>query len=338
MSERTAGRSGVSTDAFETVAEDTLTTRERYQRWFDRGVLAPARVVWDDRRARVGVVIVAFYALLGTVGPLVVAEPRVNQGPRLLGAFQSLANPLGTDNLGRDVLSQLVHATPNMLVMIVAGGLFTTIVATVVGTVSGYVGGRVDRVLSGISDIVMTIPGLPLVVILAAAFSPENPVVLGVLLTINAWAGLARSIRSQVLSIRRASYVEASSAIGLSTPTIIRRDVLPNVMPYVMINFVNASRNVIFASVGLYFIGVLPYSGPVNWGVMIQLAYSNGGALLSLAAAHWLLAPLFTIVLLSFGLIMLSQGTDRMFNPRVRARHASSTKKTDEIVTDGGER
>lgn len=114
--------------------------------------------------------------------------------------------------------------------------------------------------------------------------------------------------------------------MGMSTSSVVRRDILPNIMPYVLINFVTAARNVIFASVGLYFIGVLPYDDVVNWGVMIDLAYQGGG-LQSMTAAHWLFAPLFTITLLSFGLIMFAQGTDRMFNPRVRARQSTTTEK-----------
>ncbi|MFP8958059.1 ABC transporter permease [Natrialbaceae archaeon A-CW3] len=324
-----------STDAIEAVADETMSKRDRWMLSIERSVLAPARIVWSDLRARVGLLIITGFVVMGVVGTRVIDEPRVGEGGRLEPAFQSWAHPLGTDSVGRDVLGQIVHATPNMLLMILAGGVFTTVMATTVGTTSGYLGGRIDRSIMSITDIAMTIPGLPLVVILAAALSPQNPLVIGVILTINAWAGLARAIRSQVLTIRKNAYVEASKAMGISTASIIRRDVLPNIMPYVLINFVEAARNVIFASVGLYFIGVLPYDSVVNWGVMIDLAY-QGGALQSSAATHWLLAPLFTITLLSFGLIMFAQGTDRMFNPRVRARH--TTSKKEETASSPGDR
>lgn len=327
-----------SSEALETVADETLTRRDRWRLAIERSLLAPARIVWSDLRARVGITILSGFVAMAIVGTRVIDEPRTGEGDRLEPAFQSWAHPLGTDSVGRDILGQIVHATPNMLLMILAGGVFTTVMATTVGTTSGYLGGRTDRLMMSVTDIVMTIPGLPLVVILAAALSPQNPLVVGVILTINAWAGLARAIRSQVLTIREKAYVEASKAMGISTPSIVRRDVLPNIMPYVLINFVEASRNVIFASVGLYFIGVLPYDSVVNWGVMIDLAYS-GGALQSMAAAHWLLAPLITIILLSFGLIMFAQGTDRMFNPRVRARHTTTSNDgTDSTTSPTGDR
>jgi peptide/nickel transport system permease protein len=98
-------------------------------------------------------------------------------------------------------------------------------------------------------------------------------------------------------------------------------DVLPNIMPYVTINFAKSARSVIFSSVGLYFLGVLPFS-TANWGVMMNQAYGQGGALYSWNSAHWLLFPMGAVILLSFGFILFAQGTDRLFNPRVRARHA----------------
>jgi peptide/nickel transport system permease protein len=90
-----------------------------------------------------------------------------------------------------------------------------------------------------------------------------------------------------------------------------------------MINMVNAARGVIFASVGLYFLGILPFSG-LNWGVMMNLAYTAAGSLYTWSSAHWLLLPMITIVWLSFGLIMFGQAADKVFNPRLRARHADT--------------
>lgn len=336
MSERTESLRAIDEgDAFDAVADTTMSRKERYLRLFDRWVLAPGRIVWDDLRARIGASIILLYVLVGLFGPILYTEPRVNQGPRSITPLaEGLAYPLGTDNLGRDILAQIVHATPSMLQMIAAGGLFVTVMGVAVGTTAGYAGGRTDRALSLITDIAMTIPGLPLIVILAAILEPQSPIVTGLILTVNVWAGLAREIRSQVLSISRHSYVEASQAMGLSSPTIICRDILPNIMPYVLITFVNAARQVIFASIGLYFLGVLPYDSVVNWGVMIDQAVS-GGAMHVTSMAHWLIAPLATITLLSFGLILFSQGTDRMFNPRVRARHSSTTGSDDESTDDG---
>ena len=327
---------GEPVSEFEQMADVSLSESERRRQWFDEKILAPARIVWDDWRARFGVVVVTFYLLMGTVGLQLVAEPSPNQGPLLVGAFRSLQYPLGTTASGTDIMSQIVYATPSMLIMITSGAVFTVVLGTATGTVAGYKGGRTDSVLMTISDVMMTIPGLPLTIVLATALSIKgNPVVIGILITVNAWAGLARAIRSQVLTLRDAEYVEASRIMGIGTPKIIGSDIIPNLMPYITMNFVRQARAVIFGSVGLYFLGVLPYNS-VNWGVMMNAAVNRAGATSSPAAFHWLLMPMLTIIVLALGLTLLAQGADRVFNPRVRARHAKTVESGDDDEGDGG--
>lgn len=296
-----------------------MSRRDRLEELYQQTIYEPAVVAWSDSRTRLGISILSVYLLMALVEILGLwRNPSTNQAEPYLQLFQNMQYPLGTTQSGVDLLALIIDSTPFILLMVLAGGVWATGIAVVVGTVSGYKGGVVDTVITSFSDFFMAIPGLPLVIILAITFSPENPIFLGMILTINYWAGLGRSIRSQVLSIREASYVEASQAMGTSTPRIILKDVLPNIMPYVMVNFVFAARYTIFASVGLYIIGVLPYTGP-NWGVTLNNAYNNGG-LITMQAFHWLLVPIVAIVGLAFGLILVSQGMDRIFNPRVRTR------------------
>ncbi|MFC7068666.1 ABC transporter permease [Halobaculum lipolyticum] len=312
-----------------------MTREERLADLYRRWVREPFVIAWSDLRTRVGLLLVVGYLAMGAVAVLGLwRTPQPNQGPRLLQPFENMAYPLGTTNSGVDLLALIIESTPFILLMVLAGGVWATTLAVLVGTVSGYKGGSVDNAIMSVTDFVMAIPGLPLVIVLAISISPENPIVLGVVLTINYWAGLGRSIRSQVLSIREADYVEASRTMGTSVPRIIGKDVLPNIMPYVMVNFVLAARYTIFASVGLYFIGVLPYTGQ-NWGVTLNNAYSNG-ALFNPAASHWLLVPMVAIIGLSFALILVSQGMDRIFNPRVRTRLTGESESTDEETTTGG--
>ncbi|WP_277554745.1 ABC transporter permease [Halobaculum limi] len=343
---------------FGTVSESSMGRADRLRKTLDLWVVAPARVVWNDVRARIGAVLVFGFVFIGLLGPSLVAQPRVGQAPLLIGPFQggiiggswyeltsttvagvsvpwvAMYWPLGTDNVGRGILEQVVHATPRMLLMITSAGLFVTVLGTTIGALAGYTGGRIDSLLSTLIDIVMTLPGLPVLLILVALLQPESPIVLGIVLSLQGWAGMARAIRSQVLTIRSTSYVEASRAMGLSTPAIVVKEIVPNIMPFVMINMVNAMRGVIFASVGLYFLGLLPFSEVVNWGVMLQLAYSNGG-MLTIDAAHWLIVPMVSIILLSMGLILFAQGMDRVFNPRVRARHSRTTGDDDDAEPAG---
>ncbi|MCU4744363.1 ABC transporter permease [Halobacteria archaeon AArc-m2/3/4] len=266
---------------------------------------------------------------MGTIGVVLVEAPEIGQGPRFAALFTD-GHILGTDNQGRDLLALTVHATPAMLEMIISGAVFTTIVATIVGTVSGYKGGIIDRISMVVTDIMLTIPGLPLVIVIAAILDPRTPWVVGIVLTINAWAGLARTIRAQVLTVREESYVEASRVMGFSTSGILRRDIIPQLMPYIGVNFMQAARNVIFASVGLYYLGVLPFTH-YNWGIILNQAY-GGGALWNVSYFHWMAVPIVTISLISLSLILLTQSADRVFNPRVRAKHSRTISDDDDAV------
>lgn len=307
----------------------TPSRKERTRRYVDRYFLAQARIAWTDWRTKFGIITLAAIIFVGTVGVYIVPEPSVNEAETYMTWFQSWQYPLGTDNLGRPIHKMLVHSTPAVLKMGLAGAIFAAGVAVVVGTVAGYKGGIVDYVLMLISDILMVIPGLPLVVVLAAIWQPRDPFMVGVILAIDSWPGLARTIRSQVLTLREEEYVEAARSMGVSTRSVLQKDVVPQLMPYVLINSAQAARGVIFSSVALYFLGFLPHSES-NWGVMMNEAYATGGALWNPArAAHWLYPPLIALVLLSFSLVLLSQGLDKVFNPRLRARH-SKTVEADE--------
>lgn len=307
---------------FEMVSSESMTRWDRYRLKLDSWVVAPGKIIWSDWRARVGTLIILCYAFAGTIGVRIVDEPRVGDGPRVEAPLQNWDYPLGTDLNGNDLFAQTIHATPPMLEMIMAGAVFTTIIATVIGVLSGYKGGLIDRILMTFTDILLTIPGLPLVIVLAVVLDPRQPWLVGIILSINAWAGLARAIRSQVLTVREEEFIESARLMGISTPKILVRHVTPGLMPYILVNFVNAARTIIFASVALYFLGILPETH-LNWGVMMNHAYSQGGALYTSSTAHWLFVPMMAIILLSFGLILFAQGTDRIFNPRVRARHVS---------------
>jgi peptide/nickel transport system permease protein len=303
---------------FETEVIAEVSRKERFKRFVREYIIASLLIMWDNWRTRVGGAIILFFVLMGTVGTRIIEEP--SAGPdRLVGAFETWEYPLGTDNIGVDLLGAIVHATPNMLIMITAGAVFTTVLATIVGTVAGYKGGTLDRVLSTVMDIAMSIPGLPLVIVLAFILEPRNPAFVGIVVSVNAWAGLARSIRSQVLTLRGESYVEASRAMGISTPAIITKDLLPNLMPYILVNFTLSARRVIIAAVALYFLGILPVSD-YNWGFILNQAYNSSG-LYSLQAFHWFLVPIVTIILFIYGLVLFGQAADRLFNPQARVKH-----------------
>ncbi|MGA9402796.1 ABC transporter permease [Haladaptatus sp.] len=304
-----------------------LTTREKARRSFERRIYAPTAVLLDDWRALVGSLILLGFVVVGIVaiepfGIVLVPKATVMEGPIFVPPFQNWQYPLGTNVMGKSILKRVVHSTPAMLEIILAGALVSVCLGTVIGTVAGYRGGRTDSALMTLTDVVLTIPGLALVIVLASIYQPEQPYVVGLILGIDNWPKLARTIRSQVLSIREESFTEASRIMGLSEFHILRKDVISNMMPYISVNFANSSRSIIFESVGLYFLGILPQSNP-NWGLMMQKAY-NQADLTNPNQIHWLLIPMALIILISLGFILLAQGLDRVFNVRLRARHESA--------------
>ncbi|MFB6194559.1 MAG: ABC transporter permease [Haloplanus sp.] len=311
------------------------TTGERVKRIFDTYVYAPLAVALNDWRAAIGSGIILLFILTSTVGVMVIDPPSVMDGPIFVQPFQSWKYPLGTDVMGQSILEMVVHASPAMLTMILSGALLSVGLGTLIGTVAGYKGGAVDSVLMTITDVVLTIPGLALVIVLAAVYDPSSPVVVGLILGIDNWPRLARTVRSQVLSIREEAFTEASRILGLSQWHILRKDVITNLMPYITVNFANSSRRIIFESVGLYFLGILSVTTSLNWGVMLNTAY-NQGNMTDPQQLHWILVPMAVITLVSLGFILFAQGLDRVFNVRLRARHAKTvgTEETSEETDD----
>jgi len=305
----------------------TTSPQERARRLFDTYFATPLRIAWNDWRARIGGLGVIFYILLGTVGPLVFSEPTLNYRTTYIPAFKYTEYPLGTDWNGRDILDSIVHASPAMLKMALAGLLFSIGVAVIFGFVSGYKGGMIDTVLMTLTDVMITLPGLPLIILIAAVYPPKDPFIVGAILAIDNWPGLARNLRSQVLTLREESYVEASRTMGLSTSEIIGKDLIPQLAPYVLISSAGAAAGVIGESVALYYLGILPSTSPVdNWGTMLQYGIENGSALNNFSGSgHMILFPLLALSGMTFCLILLGQGLDQLFNPRLRARHSSTT-------------
>lgn len=308
---------------------------ERIRRSLNFYLLTPLRVAWSDWRTRIGGAGILAYLLIGTVGVVLVNPPRLNEAERFQEPMVDLAVPLGADHLGRNVLAMAVHSTPAMLKMALAGLAFAVGIAIIVGMVAGYKGGLLDTVMMTIADVFLVLPGLPLIIVLSAIFTPRDPFIVGAILSISEWPVLARQLRSQVLALRNESFVEAARAMGLSTPTIVGQELTPKLAPYILIRGSGAAVRVIGNSVALYFLGILPFSSR-NWGVMLNFAYSEGNAIQTPSNAHMLLVPLVALAGLSFSFILFSQGLDRVFNPRLRARNSEGSREAHEEAEDSG--
>lgn len=169
------------------------------------------------------------------------------------------------------------------------------------------------------TDFILTIPGLPVLVVLSTVWAFGSPLEMGLVLGIVGWGGIARAVRSQTLSLRERGFLEAARSLGLPNRHILVKELLPNLAPYVAMNLLLAVVSFVEAQVGLFFLGIVPFTS-TNWGVMINQAVFSGGALQSPEALVYLLAPLVCILLLITGVVLFLDAIDELFNPRLRER------------------
>ncbi len=271
--------------------------------------------IWKNKMSRAGMLIILFFLVMAVAGPMVVEEPTFDYLNRLQGP--SKEHWLGTDYSGKDTLVQLILGSRDVLLVAFWAGLITVSVACTVGILAGLIGGNVQTVLMGIANIVITIPNFPLTMILSMILSVENVVMFGLVLSLQSWAGLAKAICSQVLVIKNREFIEASTILGVSRFNIIINDVIPNIVSYIAVNFINIMRNAITSAVGLMYLGLVPFEGN-HWGMMIQLALSTSGAIMGSGALAYFLAPVVCIILFQLGCYLFATGLDEALNPRLR--------------------
>ncbi|WP_245966997.1 ABC transporter permease [Sphaerisporangium album] len=287
--------------------------RATLRRNFWRGV---GRVLRRKPSRIAGVAIIALFALMAVFGPMLYPA-HLPRDDNALYAAPSLAHPFGTDFEGTDVLALVVTGARYVILTGLATAIITVAVGTALGLLAGFHRGRWDTVLMRITDLQLTIPGLPLLLVLSTVWKFEGPLEMGLVLGLLGWGGIARAVRSQTLSLRERGFIEAARGLGLPTRHIIVRELLPGMAPYIAMNMLIAVTGAIYAQVGLFFLGVLPFDSN-NWGVMLNLAVFGGGALTSAAALPYLLAPLLAILLLTLGIVLVVDAMDEIFNPRLR--------------------
>jgi len=167
-----------------------------------------------------------------------------------------------------------------------------------------------------LTDIWLTIPHFPVLVVMAVFVKLDNAWLLAFILSFLSWPTLARAVRAQVLSLKQRDYVEAARALDLGTRHIIFSEILPNMMSYLAISLVFSMTSAIYAQVALVFLGLVPFATN-NWGVMLSLAWTRG-ALFNKASLLYLMAPVTAIALFQLSLVWLTRSLEEVFNPRLR--------------------
>lgn len=279
-------------------------------------------IAWDVLTHRptgmIGFLILLGFAIMAAIGPLFYPT-HLATDPFHSFAAPSWSHPLGTDFDGTDTLALIVTGARYVLLSAFLAGMFTALFGTVTGLISGYYLGLADSALMKVADFVLTIPAFPLLVVLSTVWKFGDPLSMGLVLGAIGWGALARAIRSQVLSLRERTFIEAARGLGFSSFHVIAKEIFPNIGSYVAMKFLLAVTGAMYASVGLFFLGVLPFKVN-NWGVMLNFAFTQSGAMYSSSALAYLLSPLCAILLVTLGVVLFLDAVDEMLNPRLRRR------------------
>jgi len=271
--------------------------------------------VANNKVGTAALIVLAAILLLATIGPFFMADSNPSDG-RNVFASPSREHWLGTDYMARDTWHQIVRGGGSLLVVAAAAAIMSTAISVVFGALAAMIGGKFDATVLTITDVVLTVPPIILLGVLAAFVRLNSAWLLALILAVTGWPTLLLAVRSQVLSLKEREYIEAARMLDLGTTRILFREVLPNMMSYIVINFVSGMTGAIYGQVILYFLGLVSLAGN-NWGLMIQQGYAQG-ALNNRDALWYVMSPIFMICVLQLSLVLISRSLEDVFNPRLR--------------------
>ena len=263
----------------------------------------------------IGLALIAAIGLFGLVGPLLLGDPNLIRDLGLTSPGGEFL--LGTTLTGQDVLAQLASATRGSLYIGLLVGVMATVLSALFGIIGSYVGGYVDEAFSLFSNVMLVIPGLPLVIVISA-FVPADQRgswTIAVVLAITGWAASARVLRAQTLSLRNRDYVAAAKVSGEKPWRVITVEILPNLLPLLASQFVFAVIYAILSEAGLSFLG-LGASNSSTLGTMLY--YAQNGFALQREAWWWFVPPGLVIALFGCGLSLINFSIDEIINPKLR--------------------
>ncbi len=300
-----------------------------------------ARLMWRSSRTNwslfaqnkiglIGLGIILIFALMVIAHPILmntVWEPRIYD-PVIGYSFDETTQPaspsarhlLGTDPLGRDVLSQLMWSAKWEFALGLIAALVTVILGTLVGAVSAYFGGVIDAILMRIADVIIMMPTLSLLIVLGVVVPGgldiyKLALVIGI---VSGFGATAIVLKSQALSLTVKSYIDAARVAGGSHTHIIRIHLIPNLMPLAFLYMMFTVTAAIFSEAVLSFFGILDVR--MSWGIMIHTS-QTAGYLLSGTRYWWLLMPAgVSITLLCGSFYLVGRALDEVVNPKLRSR------------------
>ena len=297
------------------------------------------KILWRKKKAFAGFMIL----LIIYVIPAILAVTRlIPKLPPAKAGWENMYAPpslkdfpwyiFGTEFTGRPLLLCLIWGIPFALAIAFLAGLFTIGVGLVIGLSAGYVGGLWDSIASILMDVALCIPSIFLALIFAAVLPTDlkgNPFIIAAILSITAWAWLARSARSQVLSLKKSEAILVAKAMGFGTWKIIFDDIMRYLMPFIFMSLITSTVSAIAGYFGIAFLGLFPID-VANWSVQLNQAMAYLGALGLIRGGKaqlgfWL--PTIMMILIQVALVNISEIVEELFNPVLRVRLLEESEK-----------
>ena len=272
------------------------------------------RLLFGHMMGRVGIVLIALILIAALFAPVLRTVD-----PQKVGERADILQPpsgvhwLGTDDLGRDIWSQIIFGSRVSLMIGLIAAFVTVITGTLVGLTAGYYGGLIEEILVKIIDFFMMLPVLPLMIILAAVLGPSLWNII-LVISVVSWPTTARVVRSQVLSVKERPYVEAARCIGAGNAKLMFGEILPNVLPLM---FAQAVLMITYAIYGEAILAFLGLGDPtrISWGSMLHFAFESG---VMSRSPWWIGPPIISIILLIVGFSLLGTAVTDVMTPQYR--------------------
>ena len=265
-----------------------------------------------------GLLILAAFFLIALLAPLVIGPDQLDvtraSGP-LLGP-PSWAYPLGTDENGRSILAMVAWGARTSLTVGITATLMTVVLGGSIGLMAGHYQGKIGAGLMHLTDWFIALPSLPLAIALTVVIGQGSlSIIIAIALT--SWTSTARLVRAQTLAVGARPYIERAKALGAGNRQIMVRQVLPNVMPLILVSSVLTIASAILAEATLTFLG-LGDPTTVSWGSMLNSAFAQGAV--TVGAWWYLLTPGLAIGLVVLGFTLTGRAIERVINPQLAGR------------------
>lgn len=271
--------------------------------------------IMHNRKAVLGLIIVCFLVLAVILIPIFMKlDPYTTDRAVGFNKAPCSGHPLGTDDVGRDLFARLLYGGRISLFVGIMSTIISVLIGIPLGLIAGYFRGIAETVIMRVADAFMSFPTMVLILVLVAVFGPSIltvTVVIGVL----GWTAIAKLIYGNVLSIREREYIQATKAIGMSTPKILLSEVLPNAIPPVWANISFRVAGAILTESSLSFLGMGVQTPQASWGNIIFAAQN----LLVLTARPWVwFPPGICIILVVVGFNFIGEGVRDALDPKTK--------------------